>query len=487
MSIALEVQLLGALLDGVNDAQALVDVGGLRPEDFTDARTRGCWQLGERMALAHKPLSAVTLFAEGQKRKLLPDAALGWLEKLEASNTLDKAKFAEVAANVRTQARRSALSQLLKEQAAELDRGGDLQTSADTIEAACRDVGGFGQTHELGSVDVMELGIEWEQRLADGKSLLVPSGIRSVDELIGGWAPNLNIVAGLPSVGKSAFVGTSIEQQLRAGVKVGLFGLEDGTRWLSKRLIARDVGIPVRDVGWAKLDAQRQERYVDVAQRCATLLERLITYRRDTIGTDELCRRISHWVTALGVECIYIDHGGEVEHRREASSDDYRLAVGDTYRRLRNLAVRYQVPIVVLAHTTRASDRSSFHGGEDAPPKVSEIAESAYIERRARVVLGLWTKHGEDEAMRVTVLKQTEGKRGETVRLDRLTTSALLDPLSGSAINLHSERAQEAAKKRATKATAAAEAKRLADEVKRAAKEAKKPTHGILGDVDARN
>lgn len=488
---ALESALLGALLDTGNpalvDPASLIDIAGLRPEDLSDVRVRGAWQLAERMAQSRRPLSALTLFAEGKKRKLVGNDSLGWLQGLEASNTLDRAKFAEVATTVRTQSRRSQLAQLLRTQAAELERGGDLAASADLVEAACRDVGGLGHTHDLGSDDVKELADEWERRLTEGSTTFVPSGLRAVDELIGGWAPNLNIVAGLPSVGKSALLGTAIEQQLLAGRKVGLFGLEDGTRWLAKRIIARDAGVPVRDVGWKLLTAEQQERYVVAGQRLTTLLGGLVTYRRDTIDAGELCRRIAHWVTALGVQCIYVDHGGEVEHQHRNQSDDYRLAVSETYRRLRNLAVRYQIPVVVLAHTTRASDRPAAWG-EEAPPRATDIAESAYIERRARVILGLWTKGGEDDSMRVTVLKQTEGKRGDTVRLDRLTNCALLDPASGTAINLQAERAAENKKRRQAReadSLAKKQATAAAKAAERAAREAaKKPKQTALSVVE---
>ncbi len=491
---SLECALLGALLDTGNpaltDPQSLVDLAGLRDEDFTDSRVKGAWRLATRMALSRRPIDAMALFAEGKKHKLVSDDSLAWLQTLEAANTLDKAKFADLATTVRTQARRVTLSALLRQHAAALDKGGDLGETASAIEAACGQITGLGQTHDVGSSDVTELYAEWESRLASGAPLVIPTGVRAVDELIGGWVPNLNIIAGLPSVGKSALLGTMVEQQLLAGVKVGLFGLEDGTRWLAKRLIARDMGIPVQRVGWSTMTADEQERYADAGNRYTNLLGKLITYRRDSIGADELCRRISYWVTNLGVQCVYVDHGGEVEHRRDNQGDDFRLAVSETYRRLRNLAVRYQVPIVVLAHTTRASDKANAFGGDEQPPRLSEIAESAYIERRARIVLGLWTRVSDGESMRVTVLKQTEGKRGETCRIDRLTTAALLDPLSGQAINLNAERATEAAKARDKK-----DSEKIARDLKRkeltaaekAAREAskppKKPKQGILGET----
>lgn len=480
----IEALILGAVLDAdgavlASNAGALLDLAGLKHTDFSNAHVRNAWRIVETLIDRRRPVGADTVATAGATARVLPEGSGEWLRRLQGANTLDRSAFAEVVEQLRRRRRGEELRKVLAEGLAKLEAG-DVEPSkvAAELEGQCHDVSVAGVGSDEVCNDVLELGIEWEKRDVEGRPLLVPTGIRAIDEQIGGLPPNLSVFAGLPSVGKSALLATCIEQQLLAGFKVGLFGLEDGTRWLSKRIVARRLGIPVRDVGvkpLSSLTAEQQGRYPVVMQEAHALVSAgLVPFRRDTVSSAELVRRAAHWVQNLGVQCIYVDHGGEVEHDT-ARFEDFRLAVADTYRHVRNFAVRYQVPVVVLAHTNRASERPD---GEEVPPRASDLAESAYIERRARLILGLWRRQGEADAMRVTVLKQTEGRAGQTLLLNRHTSAAMIDAESGHEVNLGAERAAEARKKREAR-----EAEKLAKaEVLAKAREAtKKPARQQLG------
>lgn len=453
----LEEQLLGAVLDAEtigSNAGALIDAAGFRPEDFTSANVCTSWRVAGVLAGRRRPVTAATVYAAGASTRALGQDAQAWLQGLQAGNSLSRAEFAEVVDQVRRVSRSRQLERAIAEQLELLRGGGDIARVATALENACRDAAAvFGQD-ETGEVDVLELGAEAEAREAgQAPALLVPTGIPAIDAIAGGLPPNLCVIAGQPSVGKSALLGTALEQQLRLGLKPGLFGLEDGTRWLAKRLMARDLGVPVREIG-VRHPSSFGEAWGRVGQEYATLLRGLTTYRHSTITADEMVRRAANWVTTRGVRCIWVDHGGEVEHR-VPEGGDFRLGVKDTYRRLRDFATRYQVPVVVLAHTTRASNER-----EDAPPQLTDLAESAYIERMSRFVLGLWTRQKDgDKSLRVTVLKATEGERNVTLLMDRLTTAALVDPKSGEVVNLWAERMAELRAKKEARESQKAEKK----------------------------
>src|SRR5690606_4291554 len=114
---------------------------------------------------------------------------------------------------------------------------------------------------------------------------LMPTGIKLLDEHVGGWERNLNLVGGLPSVGKSALIATIIGNQLKAGRKVGLFGLEEGTLWLLKRLVARDTGLELRSVGRARLTDTQQEAVTESMGAWHERFRNLHVYRRGGIKT----------------------------------------------------------------------------------------------------------------------------------------------------------------------------------------------------------
>lgn len=474
MSLSLESLALGAVLDAETlgaSAASLLDAAGLQPSDFADARVRVCWSLALRRAELRRPCDAATLSAAAIAANLLPVECLEWLRGLQASNTLDAARFGEVAEQLRRRGRTRVVLEALRAHVAALEgERPDLPATLTALGSLVEDAGALHSADGDGSEDLDALAAQWQLVDDDqAPSLVVPTGVLGLDAEIGGLPPNLSLVIGQPAVGKSALLGAMIDAQLAAGLKVGLFGLEDGSAWLSRRLVARELAIPVRDVGNLKRDPALLERYRAAHPALAQRLRGLVTYRHDTISTDELVRRAVHWITNLGVRCIYVDHAGEVDHRTDRF-DEHRLRVGESYRRLRNLAFRYQVPVVVVAHTGRPGDF------EERPPQAAEIAETSYAERRARLILGLWSKRSDWGRLRVTVVKHTEGPSGSTVALNRLAACALVDRERAELIDLEAERREQAKARAASKASLSAELSAAREAAKAAVKaRGKKP------------
>lgn len=478
MSAPMEASLLGALLDAEgpvvrSNAGALVDRSGLRPEDLTDRRVSTAWAIVQRLVNRRRPVDARLVHAAGLASKLFTETDLHWLQGLQSANDLDAERFADLAETVRSMARSQGLAQVLERAIGQLkEPNANVGHVASAIEAALREAVALTATDSDGATDVMELASDWEAvEGPEHLSPIVPTGITSIDEVIRGWVPNLNVMVGLPSVGKSALLASMIDAQLEAGFKVGLFGLEDGTKWGPKRVIARDMQMAVRDVTTTKRTPEQALRSVDVMAATAARWKNCTTFTHDSITTDELCRRITKWVLEKGVQCIYIDHIGEVDHSNPRM-EDFRLQNMETWRRLRNLAIRYTVPIVVLSHTGRPNDDN-----EERPPQLKEIAESSYAERKARVALGVWRRFEEKDVMRVAVLKQTEGEANVHLKLQRHTTAALVDQHAGERVNLFAEkmahlRAQK--EKRDADKLAMAEKARAVKEAAREAKEAAK-------------
>lgn len=471
-----ELKVLGALLDagGTIDAPAaaLLDLAGLVPEDFTGPRVRAAWSMAARLVAKGRPVDAFSLYAAGQATRDFVAGDAQWLASLQMTHGCTREMFGLYAAEVRDHSRRRGLLGELRRHVQQLEAGAT--RAVDVAESMTPYLQGLStnlETTGTGSEDVLELSEMWEsQEQRKSKPLIVPTGIPSVDEAIGGFPPNLSIVCGLPSVGKSAALASMMDAQLELGLRVGLVGLEDGSRWFAKRLFARDLGIPLRDVGAKRRTGDVEARFPDVASALSGKLGRLATYRQSTINAAELVRLLSHWFLNLGIDVAYVDHGGEVDHSAHTKIDDHRLRVAQTYGMVRDLAVRLQRPVVVLAHTNRASDDEV-----ERPPRKSELAESAWIERRARLMIGCWSKASEPEFMRATIIKNTEGKPGDTFKIKRIVTAALLDPNGAELVNLESEKRDEARARREEKEAARLEAAEIRERQKAAAAAAKKP------------
>lgn len=455
---SLETALLGALLDsGVgglgSPPQVLLDLSGLNPGDLADTRVRVSWSIAAKLAERRRPIDALAVYAAGLTSKAFEASSLAWLRGLQAANTLDRERFADVAEQIRLRNRCNRLLSVLEASAAKLKASpASLGAVVGDLESTLKGLESDSTLDSDASEDFLELATDWEQSEAGhGSPLLLPTGIELLDEVTGGMPSNLNVWVGQPSVGKSALLGAVIDAQLDAGLRIGLFGLEDGSRWVSKRLVARDLEIPVRSVGHVRRTEEQLTKFSELGQSYTNKLSRLQVFRHDTITTDELCRRAVSWKLRHNIDALYVDHGGEIDHF-SSKIDEHRLRVGESYRRMRNLALKLKIPVVVLAHSARPLDEG------ERPPRLVEIAESAYIERRARLVLGLWRRLSEPHSMRVTVLKATESEPNITVKIPRHTTAGLLSRTGGERVNLQAEDDQlkrlEKERKEALKASA---------------------------------
>lgn len=500
--------IIGAVLDAEGDllnsnAAALVESSGLKPTDF-DGRERIAWTLIQLAVSKRKAVIPDVLWNAGMASKTFAgEADREWLRGLQSNNNLSRSAFEEVVDSYLGKIRNKKLRGMLLQHVADLEgRRVDSAEVAAKLDGQLRELTAMSAEEGTGADDVLELTQEWERQEQDGSTpLVIPTGIDVIDGIIGGWRPNLNVVCGLPSVGKSAFLATCIDrnvgeldEQTRkpVGLKVGLFGLEEGTLWVQKRLVARDLKArcgprkggaewSVGDILVAKRTPMELEAFSEIAAVHHARMVNLITWKY-SIDIDALIARATHWIVNLGVQVIYVDHGGEIKHGKER--EEFRLAVAESYRRLRDLGVRYNVPIVVLAHTTRDSDDENI----ERPPRPKEIAETAYVERMARVIIGLWKRRFERDILRATVIKANDGESDITAKLERITKAALIDPLQGERVNLDQERRNEMKKAAETKAAEAARIKELktaeAEKIKAAKlaeKNAKKPQIELLG------
>lgn len=493
MSRAIAEQILGAVFDadgpliGVSPS-SLVESTGLRVEDFDfgadDQRLKTAWRIVEMLARKRRPISARAVWSAGVSAKMLAEADRDYFAGLQAANQLDADSFGSLVDDFRGVLRRRSLIGKLDEYLAQLRENRiDVPSAGEALQQYLADLAAFTSADGDGSSDVLEVSDDWDRVEAGERVNITPSGIEYLDKLLGGgFRPTLTVIMAQGGVGKSALMASSIDAQLghfdsiedeeRYGQRIGVFSLEDGSSWIFRRLVARDLGMAYGDVGVVhRSDAQRL-KYQEIAARHHRRLRRLVVYRHDEIDTHELVARGRGWAKRLGVRTVWVDNGSEVTHRNPVKKDEaeaHRLSVGASYGMMRRAAVDTNTPWVVLAHTGRPPDDA------ERPPQAKEIAESAYIERRARVIVGLWEREKDGgDFIRATTAKNQFGAKNQTVRLPRIKSAALVTESDGDFVNLYAEKMaeiREASEKRKAKA---AEEKAAKEEAKAKADAAKK-------------
>jgi replicative DNA helicase len=454
--------LLGALLDAQNQGEVL-DGTGLVDSDFLDPRVRLCWGLVSRLVARRRTVDAVGLFTAAKSVNLLREDDLEWLIACQSSNQLKGEALTHAAEDFRRKVRGREIADQLEQAAANIRRQGLRPAElSGTLEGITHQLTRNFAPDELTENDVVELVDAWEARErgeTEGGLLVVPSYLKVLDEILKGFVPGLNMILGDPGIGKSAVIAAIMEAELEAGLRVGFFGLEEGYRWMTKRLLARDLKMAVGDVGIKTRTPEQKEKTVEAAQRLYELYRgRFMAYKFDGVGIDEICRRSTHWILNKGAQIIFIDHIGEIRHK-SSGADGYNWAVADSYRRLRDLGFKRSVPIVALAHRKPESRE------RPGPPRANDIGLTGEAEKMVRRLIGLWRKK---DAMRATVIKNNEGQTDITCELARIFDAALVERDGGRIVNLgheaREEREAEEAKALERGVDRAAERKRIADQ-----------------------
>jgi replicative DNA helicase len=223
------------------------------------------------------------------------------------------------------------------------------------------------------------LQIEKARSQKDGLSG-VPSGFTAIDRITSGWQKtDLIIIAGRPSMGKTAFVLTMARNMaVEHNRSVAVFSLEMSSLQLVNRLIAAET-----ELGSEKLKTGRLENYEwEHLNRKISALEKSPIFIDDTpaLSIFELkakCRRLKmqHDIQIVIVDYLQLmTTGSDSRGSREQE-------VSNISRSLKAIAKELDIPIIALSQLNR-----SVESREGKRPQLSDLRESGAIEQDADIV-----------------------------------------------------------------------------------------------------
>lgn len=205
------------------------------------------------------------------------------------------------------------------------------------------------------------------------------TGWADIDAQTRGWQPgHLILVAGRPSMGKTALGLQTAFHAAKAGKRVGLFSLEMTKEELLLRLISQE----------GRIDGHRlQSGYAgerDMARMSAALGSIHESYLSidDTpaLSTLELRRRARRHHRKHGLDLIVIDYLQLM--RGDRRSENRQQEVSSISRDLKALAKELKIPIVALCQLSRGPETRS-----ESRPQLSDLRESGSLEQDADIVI----------------------------------------------------------------------------------------------------
>lgn len=234
----------------------------------------------------------------------------------------------------------------------------------------------------------------------------VPTGIAKLDAVIYGWQPTLCLLGADPGVGKSATLAKSAYNGARNGIKSAFFSLEDPPRWIATRLVSAISRVEVLRILYGKLTEAELALVEAGLESLGKVSDNIIVFdgSERPMAVERLCSIGRSLVSSSGVQCIYIDHAGEL---RSTERDRHDLEVASQLSLIRGLANATGVPVVVAMHMRRRLN---------AKPTLADFANSSGAERKARLAIAL-TRDPGAAVLQAHILKQTNGPSGMSIEI----------------------------------------------------------------------
>jgi replicative DNA helicase len=228
--------------------------------------------------------------------------------------------------------------------------------------------------------DVAQRRLEQIEQMAGRPEMItgVPTGFTDFDQMTSGLQrQDLIVIAGRPSMGKTALALNMAQYAAKNGNTIGIFSLEMSAEQLVSRLLCSEARVDAHRLRTGYLNREEWAKLADALRR---LTETRI-YIDDTAGTGVLemrakCRRLKaeHGLDLLIVDYMQLMSGrGRIESRQQE--------VSQISRDMKGLAKELNIPVIALSQLSRAPETRSEH-----KPQLSDLRESGAIEQDADVV-----------------------------------------------------------------------------------------------------
>ena len=206
------------------------------------------------------------------------------------------------------------------------------------------------------------------------------TGFKDLDELTSGLQrQDLVIVAGCPSMGKTAFALNIVEAvAMRAKQPVLMFSMDKLASQLAFRLISSLGHINQKDLRSGEL---AEEEWPRISQAAALLCESKI-FIDDTrvLSHGELRARASRMKREHGLGLVVIDY---LQLMQVPGNKENRASeISEISRSLKDMAKELDVPVIALSQLNRALEQRN-----DKRPVMSDLCELGAIEQDADLIL----------------------------------------------------------------------------------------------------
>lgn len=208
----------------------------------------------------------------------------------------------------------------------------------------------------------------------------ISTGFPSIDAEIGGMdSGDLVIIAGRPSMGKSALAANIANNIARSSGPVLFFSQEMSAAQIMLRALAQKAGMSISDLRKGRIDEHQFKAALEAAKTLSKLPLSIdqtggLTLPRLTAKARRVLRRFEH--AAIVIDYLQLMHGGS----RYAGNRNNELAEITTG--LKAFGKEMKLPIILLSQLSREGAKR-----DNKRPQLTDLRDSGAIEQDADVVM----------------------------------------------------------------------------------------------------
>lgn len=235
-----------------------------------------------------------------------------------------------------------------------------------------------GQESSVSATKAMTETVMSINRAYSGEQVSVPTGIAVLDTRLGGfWKQNLVIVAGRPSMGKSALALEFAIKAADAGRIVGFVSLEMSNTELMERVIGAKSKIDYEKLRRGDLTEGEMRKVVDVARGNQNMPMFIVPpHVRDIAAIHSALKTIKKRQGRL--DLVVVDYLQLIRAKGNSANE----RVSEVTQGLKALAKLLDAPVIALSQLSRAVE-----GRDNKRPVLSDLRDSGSIEQDADVVM----------------------------------------------------------------------------------------------------
>jgi len=407
-NINAEVEILATILAENKRITEIIE--SIDPEDFYITAHRIIYESMTKLFMENKGIDIVSLSYELGQEMLKEIGGVTYLSQILNSG-LGSADIKSYCRIVKDKSRRRNLIKAAGEIAKKAyDDSCDVDELIDKVQNVLTD--NVNNKSFVSDMDLMVRTLqEIEKRYRDGGRIPgISTGLESLDDATNGLKKGeLDVIAGRPSMGKTATALTLADNMIALGMKVGLFEMEMEEEAIGMRRLSSLTLIDGNRLQKGQITDDEWERVAMETQRVAArngMFTDTSTGLR-VVDIKAKCKLLKH---AYGLDAIIIDHLLLIKMPKADRRD---LQIGEVTMQLKNLAKELDICVILLCQLSRAiRDRA------DKRPQLTDLRDSGSIEQDADLVLGLhreeyYNEDTEDKGiLEIIILKQRNGRVG---------------------------------------------------------------------------